>query len=373
MEEFPDFVAQDEQSSRFVQEPEAQHKGRITYLSPNATFRPELVPEKIYSCVAAFPIVSAGLTDPFFQSLKKEPANLHAALKENLAVKGPSLAVIRTRNCDPKCLGRDQRAWQPSTGTGWWSISRSGNDQFDYTGYTLFVSATVDGYTEDLREVGRRLQSRQLDMTVGQFLQTPEFQQAKKLAYRNLCRAADSIAHSLKIALVGRQADSEAPRVSPGLPQPTMAKPLAMTMYGGMTLANVIGTDGESREQVVISERCSTLLDNEGSPLIQLGALNGVAMVEGSPHALWSRSLDQAELERYAIPSGPAVASNAGLSERDRVYIENVCTWDPSRIASSKALSSSGHKASQMINSVMESHQGAVVKRYNHVISCQAS
>lgn len=348
----------------------APSKGKITYLEPSAPFDPELVPDKLFSCVASFGITGLGLSDAYFHNARSEPETIER-IRAALAPQPPSLSVIHTEDCDPYFLGRDKAAWEPSISNGHFSISRSGG-RYDFKDYKLVLYVPNQVTARELKNHAVSLQASQnLDMSVGQFLSLPQFEQARSLAVRNVCRAAEAIAGALGVKLVDYEPDPKAARLGRGQPMASIAKPEALSIFGSMTRADVRWDTGETRDLIVVSDRMCSPLDISGRPVLQLGALNGVALVNSSTEHLSHYHISKAELEQLAVPVGP-VSVAAEHNENDRAYISNVCFWDSSKAKLPKQLLGSSHSPAHL-QAKIEQAFGKSSVRYEHVISYQAT
>ena len=345
-------------------------KGRISYLEPDLPFEPSHVQDKMLSCVASFAITGVGLSDAYFHNARSEPETLER-IRGALAPQPPSLAVIHTEDCDPYYLGRDKATWKPSISTGHFSISRTGG-RYDFKNYKLLVYVPNEVTARELRSQAVSLQAtRHLDMTVGQFLKLPQVEQARSLAVRNVCRAAEAIAGALGVKLVDYEPDTKAMRLGRYQPIASIAKPESISIFGSMTRADVSWDNGEVRDLVVVSDRMCSPLDMVGQPVIQLGALNGVAMINGNTDNLSRYHVTKEAIDQLSIPVGP-VAVPAEHNENDKAYIGNVCFWDAEKSKLPKSLVGSAHSPAHL-QAKIEKAFGKSSVRYEHVISYQSA
>ena len=349
-----------------------QLKGKIAYVDPGTAFDASLIPDKMLSCMATFAITGSGLNDSRFRRLQEEPATVEA-IKAALSDRIPSIETVNNADCDPAILGHDRTNWRPSLSNGFFAVSRSGGP-FEFKNYKLLVYVPNGQMTRELRSIGVEMHHKNLDMTVGDFMQTPQFINAHSLATRNVCRAAEKIAEALGVKLASYQPDSRAKKLGRGQSTPQIAVPESMSLFGNMVSARVQMGDGCAQRTVVVSDRMCTPLDTLGRPLVPLGALSGAVLMNSDNSRFTSQFVDKVDLERLSIPSGPVHRQVTEHTDSEKAYISTVCFWDVdgSRGELPKALKSDPQD-SAILQSHVEQAYKASATRLNHVISYQAS
>jgi hypothetical protein len=362
---FPEYVRRSEVPVTVPAPTEQPQKGKLFYLDPKERLDPQKIPSKLFACLGSFKISQSSrtgesLNDVYFKNLKSDPKT-RKELSAVLAERSPSIGVVFTQDCDPSQQGRDSTIWQPSVGNGYFSVSRQGG-RYEYGNYNLFVYCPNETMSSDLHALATEM-AHDENVTVENFLATPEFKEAKGLARRNLCKAADAIASVLGIELLEKEMDHKAPKLA-GRTPPYIARPSSLTVFGTMTPARVTNSETKPVDKIVVADRMSSLLENVGKPLIQLGALSGIAQVESNKLPS-SRFVSESDLESKAIPSGPSMIANTRHSDRDRAYVKDVCFTNKEN---AKALVSSRFDTEGLVVRV-ESAFDSAASRYEHVIT----
>lgn len=346
-------------------------KGSISYLDPSVAFDPALIPDKMLSCMASFSVTGSGLNDSRFRKLQEEPETVES-IKSALSDRTPSLSSVYSTDCDPACVGQDRVAWGASLNKGFFAIGRSGG-AFDFKNYKLIVYVPNDQMTRELKSIGVEMRHKNLDMTIGEFMSTAQFRNARSLATRNICRAAEQIAGAIGVKLSDYQPDDRARRVGRGQPTPVIAVPESLGIFGNMVAARVQMEDGRVKNTVVVSDRMCTPLDTVGPPLVPLGALAGTVVMNSDNSRFTSRYITKADLERLSIPSGPRHREIGEHTDSDKAYISTVCFWDSENVDGLPKALRSDPQASTSLQSHLEQAYSSTATRLNYMISYQAS
>lgn len=361
---FPVFVPRRDTPQTSVQGAQSD-RGKILCIEPSTRLRDIQLPAKLFACVGVFEISNKdeSLTDSHFQRFKQD-SQVADRLRDIIGSSSPSLSNLHLHQCDPAIIGKDKTVWGASLGGGHFSVSRTG-ERYSYSDYKLCLYSPNKTVSTELKNLAAEMVQINPDCTVKEFLDTPEFSQARILAERNICRSAERIATQLGVTLAGGRLDDRfAIRVSRDLPLASMPKPVSLTFFGTLTEAKVEHEKGIS-EQVIVADRMSSLLENVGNPFIPLGPLNGIASIP-LKRKLSARYVEKSELENLAIPAGPALSPDQPKSVRDKAYIGDVCMWAPG--ASPKSISAPSNRPYEML-SLVESNHSAQAARYTHIIT----